>query len=192
MNLKKIILCGHSLGSYIITNYSIKYPNNIELLILLDPWGFEYDTKYDIIKYLPKINPMEILKISGIIGYILMFIFGFITMNTLFINEKRLNYLYNININNTSDVAFIKLIDYMAKPINFIDVSKINNELKIIVIYGKNSFINNKKSKLFFEKRNKNITNIITIPNIGHQVYLDKSNLFDNLLIKSCKKMIIN
>ena len=36
---KKFILCGHSLGGYFAANYALKYPNNIESLLLMSPTG---------------------------------------------------------------------------------------------------------------------------------------------------------
>lgn len=39
-NLKKIILCGHSMGGYLGCAYALNYPDRIQHLILADPWGF--------------------------------------------------------------------------------------------------------------------------------------------------------
>ena len=43
---KKFILCGHSLGGYFATNYALKYPNNIESLLLMSPTGITDIEKY--------------------------------------------------------------------------------------------------------------------------------------------------
>jgi pimeloyl-ACP methyl ester carboxylesterase len=40
LDIKEMVLLGHSFGSYLICSYSIKYPDRTKALILFDPWGF--------------------------------------------------------------------------------------------------------------------------------------------------------
>jgi alpha-beta hydrolase superfamily lysophospholipase len=54
MKLDKFVLLGHSFGGYIVTLYTLKYPQYIEKLILDDPWG-NYDLLI-IIKLLFNLN----------------------------------------------------------------------------------------------------------------------------------------
>merc|ERR1711983_96233 len=39
LNLNKINLLGHSFGGYLTASYSIKHPEHLENIILVDPWG---------------------------------------------------------------------------------------------------------------------------------------------------------
>jgi abhydrolase domain-containing protein 4 len=39
LGLKKINLLGHSFGGYLTALYALKYPENINLAVLADPWG---------------------------------------------------------------------------------------------------------------------------------------------------------
>ena len=39
MQLGGVVLCGHSFGAYIAASYALRYPRNVQQLLLVDPWG---------------------------------------------------------------------------------------------------------------------------------------------------------
>lgn len=41
MHLDRFVLLGHSLGAFVATSYSLKYPKHVKHLVLVDPWGFQ-------------------------------------------------------------------------------------------------------------------------------------------------------
>lgn len=82
MNLKEMILCGHSMGGYLATSYAITHPDRVKHLILADPWGFPHKPndvskskkgKYDLLIrtvafVLQPWNPLWMLRAAGPFG----------------------------------------------------------------------------------------------------------------------------
>ena len=77
IGLDKFILLGHSLGGYLASSYTIKYPARVKHLILADPWGFPVKPSEDNIhrhipvwvKFLGAVlspfNPLAGLRAAG-------------------------------------------------------------------------------------------------------------------------------
>lgn len=81
MNLERIVLLGHSLGSFVSSAYALRHPSRIRHLILEDPWGFlEYDessaerrSKYPlwtktVLGLLGHVNVMSTFRAAGPYG----------------------------------------------------------------------------------------------------------------------------
>lgn len=75
MKIDKFILLGHSLGAYISSSYTIKYPDRVQHLVLADPWGFP-DKPPDMVDKVPRwiriigtltsrFNPLAVLRAAG-------------------------------------------------------------------------------------------------------------------------------
>jgi len=80
MGLEKICLLGHSFGGFLVANFSLRYPANVERLILADPWGM-VGKPADVVERLPgplifraffsvvkNFNPLGALRASGPVG----------------------------------------------------------------------------------------------------------------------------
>jgi pimeloyl-ACP methyl ester carboxylesterase len=78
MNLDKFILVGHSLGAFLASSYSIKHPERVKHLVLVDPWGFQEKMANRastlpswirvILKLAQPFNPLAGLRAAGPLG----------------------------------------------------------------------------------------------------------------------------
>lgn len=77
MKIEKMALLGHSLGAYLVSAYALKYPEKIQHLFLIDPWGFP-DKPGDserskriptwaraVAKVLSPFNPLAVVRAAG-------------------------------------------------------------------------------------------------------------------------------
>lgn len=75
MKLDKMVLLGHSLGAYIASAYALKYPEKIQHLFLVDPWGFpklsrseynEIPLRFRVVaKLMSPFNPLAVVRAAG-------------------------------------------------------------------------------------------------------------------------------
>ncbi|XP_028351408.1 (Lyso)-N-acylphosphatidylethanolamine lipase isoform X4 [Physeter macrocephalus] len=77
MGIPSMILLGHSLGGFLATSYSIKYPDRVKHLILVDPWGFPLRPTDPsqirapptwvkaVASVLGRSNPLAVLRVAG-------------------------------------------------------------------------------------------------------------------------------
>ena len=79
LGLEKFILLGHSLGGFITCSYALQYPERVQHLILVDPWGFPEKPSDNDQVYMPRwvkmlgavlspFNPLAGLRVAGPLG----------------------------------------------------------------------------------------------------------------------------
>ena len=186
LNLKSIIICAHSFGCYVSTNYYNKYPDNVKALILVEPWNFSDNriNNYSIIQKLPIFNFINLLKTFQPISYYFMFIISYYICSKISKHLKNknniFNYIYYLNISSTADIGFFSIIDnyfYPKKPL------QINNpDLPLFIIYGKETWLDIKSGIKFAYNRNKN-TKLYIIPNAAHEVFVEQLHEFTSIII---------
>jgi pimeloyl-ACP methyl ester carboxylesterase len=178
LNLKSIILCGHSFGCYLIINYYNKYSLNVKSLILIEPWNFSDKRENKLIYKLPAINFIKFLKFLKPLSYYLMYLLSFDICKNISINLKNdiFNYLYYINISSTGEQGFFSIIESFFYPIKPLKIK--DNNIKIKIIYGENTWLDIVSGIEFYKKRKRN-TQLFIIKNCAHQLYGEQ---LDNLI----------
>lgn len=80
MNIRKAIFVGHALGGFIATSYSLKNPERVSHLILVDPWGLPERSAHTerylvipgwaklVVNLLHPFNPLGVLRAAGPLG----------------------------------------------------------------------------------------------------------------------------
>ena len=76
LNIKKMILLGHSFGGFLSSSYALKYPEYTKGLILADTWGFSVRDKTVQYPFLIKvaitlakyISPFSMIRATGPLG----------------------------------------------------------------------------------------------------------------------------
>ena len=125
LNLDKIILLGHSFGGYLATSYALKYPEYLEKLLLVDPWGMnqkpsdiveKYNVSFGVrmlFKVVKRLNPLSGLRALGPLGPRLIprFRQDMVDKFTSLVGEDNSgivpSYIYHCNAHNpTGEAAF--------------------------------------------------------------------------------------
>ncbi|XP_050674752.1 1-acylglycerol-3-phosphate O-acyltransferase ABHD5 isoform X3 [Leptidea sinapis] len=208
VNLNNFILLGHSLGGYIATAYALKYPERVRHLILAEPWGFPekpanvYE-KYQVPLWIRAIatalqpfNPLWAVRAAGPAGKWL------VSKTRPDISRKYMSYvpdaetvipeyIYQCNSQTPSgESAFHALVHGWgwAKNPMLYRVDKLDPNLPITVLYGSRSWVDNGTGRLITESRPGSVTHEHVINGAGHHIYLDKSELFNKIVIEACAR----
>lgn len=202
MNLKEMILLGHSFGGYIVCSYALKYPDYVKSLLLADPWGFsEYseEEKPDtpiplwinlIVKSSQYVSPMAVFRWSGQLGVQIFkqlrpdFRKKFMTI----MDDPELiySYLYYVNnLNPTGEAGFKAVSRYFgfAKNPMIRRIDKIKSHIPIGFIYGSRSWIDCAAGYSAVYLRQSCYqgaqVSVEIITGAGHHVYADRPKEFN-------------
>lgn len=201
MELEEFILLGHSLGGFISSSYTIKYPNCVRHLILADPWGFpgksevrEIPMKYRVIATIAKpFNPLAIMRVAGPWGPDLIKRFrgdlhekflGKLQDDTIY------DYIYHCNARAPSgESAFRAMSDKLGRATNpMVDrIQQIHNDIAITMIHGENSWIKRDAAYQVKEIRKDSNVDIKVISDAGHHVYADEWDAFNQTVQNICR-----
>ncbi|KAM9070523.1 (Lyso)-N-acylphosphatidylethanolamine lipase isoform 2-T2 [Sarcophilus harrisii] len=159
MGIPNMILLGHSLGGFLATSYSIKYPERVKHLILVDPWGFPLRPTDPseirapptwvkaLVSVLGRSNPLAVLRVAGPWGpgLIQRFRPDFKRKFADFFDDDTISeYIYHCNAQNPSgETAFKAMMEsfgWARRPM-LERIHLIRKDVPITMIYGANTWI---------------------------------------------------
>ncbi|XP_045048391.1 (Lyso)-N-acylphosphatidylethanolamine lipase isoform X4 [Desmodus rotundus] len=165
MGIPSMILLGHSLGGFLATSYSIKYPERVKHLILVDPWGFPLRPTDPseirapptwvkaVASVLGRSNPLAVLRVAGPWGPGLVQRFrpDFKRKFADFFEDDTISeYIYHCNAQNPSgETAFKSMMEsfgWARRPM-LERIHLIRKDVPITMIYGANTWIDRSTGK---------------------------------------------
>ncbi|XP_054477287.1 1-acylglycerol-3-phosphate O-acyltransferase ABHD5 isoform X2 [Anoplopoma fimbria] len=207
VGLESMILLGHNLGGFLAVSYSIKYPDRVKHIVLVEPWGFpeqpdtvEADRPIPVwIKALGAMfspfNPLAGLRLVGPLGPTLVqtlrpdFKKKF---STMFADNTATEYIYHLNVQTPSgETAFKKMtvnFGWAARPM-LPRMDQLQPKIPITIIYGSRSSIDSNSCSTIKEIRPQSHVKIIVIRGAGHYVYADQPEDFNHRVLQACEEV---
>ncbi|XP_069777076.1 1-acylglycerol-3-phosphate O-acyltransferase ABHD5 isoform X1 [Narcine bancroftii] len=205
VGMEKMILLGHNFGGYLAAAYTIKYPQRVKHLILVEPWGFperlnhcEQERPMPMwIKALGAIlspfNPLAGLRMAGPLGPFLVQRlrpdfkqkFSSICEDENTVTE----YIYHCNAQTPSGETAFKNMTIpfgWAKQPMLLRINQMQEDISITIIYGARSCIDGISRKQIKALRPKSLVNVVAIRGAGHYVYADQPEDFNQTVLKIC------
>ncbi|XP_052233375.1 (Lyso)-N-acylphosphatidylethanolamine lipase-like [Dreissena polymorpha] len=212
IKIDKMALLGHSLGGYLASAYSIKYPENREQLFLVDPWGFPEESEFEtepfrrvptVLKEFDRIFMYEILAVfraAGPLGPRLMKLIFYkirTKFDKVFDDNTILDYIYHCNAQRpTGEAAFRTLshapnYDNAKRPMVYRGkLAEIHKDIPITFINGSHTWLDTTWMDGF--QRNGKALDVVVIKDADHHVHADKPVDFNNVINKYLDKMDVD
>ena len=202
MQIPKMVLLGHSFGGFLASSYALKYPERLEHLILVDPWG--YDEK-------PDLQDFPLWKLS--VAYTVRFMFGPFSMIRAFgpfgewlIKNVRPDllqkyqsivdpsiisqYIYHCNNNSkpSGEEAFHRMTAVGPWPLYPIGerMKELKDDVPVTFLYGAKTWMNPIYGTIIKEHRKNSYTNVKIVDNAGHHIYTDNASEFNKSVLDAC------
>ncbi|ESO87802.1 hypothetical protein LOTGIDRAFT_219704 [Lottia gigantea] len=207
LNLEKFILIGHSLGAFLASSYTIKYPKSVQHLILADAWGFPEKAPASqqqgrlpswirlLVKVLTPFNPLAGLRAAGPWGPGLVKRFRpdlQDTFSEVFDDDTIFTYIYHCNAQTPSGECAFKNMTIpfgWAKYPMINRISELPSHLPMTMIYGSRSWIDRSIGHRVKYIRNDSFVDVQIVVGAGHHVYADKPEIFNNIVNRICDKI---
>uniref|UniRef100_A0A914XWD0 AB hydrolase-1 domain-containing protein n=1 Tax=Panagrolaimus superbus TaxID=310955 RepID=A0A914XWD0_9BILA len=206
MKIDKMILIGHSLGGYLAAAYALKYSENIQHLILIEPWGIDEKPEKLQPGIMPwwrnlfknVVYPCIILSLTRICG---PFAKSFLREQFPDLPRRHqisesdsdniYEYFYQINAQKPTGETTVKTLSefgYAKNPI-IQRIVELNSNLPITFIYGDLSACKSSTGFKIKEMRSKSYVDVNVVKGVAHHPHIDKKEEF-NILIKNINHFI--
>lgn len=204
MKIPKFILSGLSLGGYIASLYALEHPDNIEHLILSEPYAMTDSQDYSKLTLSQKmflttfqtINPLAFLRAFGPYRELLFsasrckLIKSFKTANDD--HESFVKYMIQVNSNPeaTGEMALWKLVRNISNVVigeKF--QASLSPDIPLTFLNGETTWLNTSYQIDIKESRPNSFTNIVTIKNVEHDLPIGNNREFNQAVNEACKTL---
>lgn len=206
MNIKNMILLGHSMGGFIASSYALSYPDRVKHLILADPWGFpEKPSDALSSKQIPlwvralahaltPLNPLWALRAAGPFGqWVVQKTRPDIMRKFSPTIEDDINlipqYIHQCNAQYPSgESAFHTMMESFgwAKHPMIHRIKDVRHDIPMTFIYGTRSWIDSSSGEKIKAQRGDSVVDIKVVNGAGHHVYADKPDIFNRYVNETC------
>uniref|UniRef100_A0A3P9IB15 1-acylglycerol-3-phosphate O-acyltransferase ABHD5 n=2 Tax=Oryzias latipes TaxID=8090 RepID=A0A3P9IB15_ORYLA len=199
VGLEEMMLLGHNLGGYLAAAYTLKHPNRVKHLLLVEPWGFparpDNPNHYSIPVWIRAMgaimspfNPLAGLRLAGPLGPMLVQTIrsDFKQKYSSVLDDNTVSdYIYHLNAQTPSgETAFKNMtIPYgWAKRPMLERIHQVQAHIPISFIYGSRSSIDSKSGCALKETRPD--VGITVIRGAGHYVFADQPEDFNQTVLQ--------
>lgn len=200
------VMLGHSFGGFLSCLYTLKHPDQVNHLILADPWGVpkkpdDWENKlsptFKMFKALfSMVNPLGIVRAAGPYGPSLIArVRGDIAEKFSDLYEDTgvvSNYIYHLNAQEPSgETAFFTLTQTMvfaATPLEARELEKrLRPDLPVTLIYGEHTWMD-KRAGSELKSKLGDRAQMYSMRDCGHHIYADDHHTFNLLVLQSILK----
>uniref|UniRef100_A0A452DRT7 (Lyso)-N-acylphosphatidylethanolamine lipase n=1 Tax=Capra hircus TaxID=9925 RepID=A0A452DRT7_CAPHI len=200
MGIPSMILLGHSLGGFLATSYSIKYPDRVKHLILVDPWGFPLrpadpsqvrapPTWFKAVaSVLGRSNPLAVLRVAGPWGEGQRYCPSLRETHRLTFYAVAFTHrlaLFCFPSGETAFKAMMESFGWARRPM-LERIHLIRKDVPITMIYGANTWIDTSTGKKVKLQRPDSYVRDLEIEGASHHVYADQPHIFNAVVEEIC------
>ncbi|XP_070840789.1 1-acylglycerol-3-phosphate O-acyltransferase ABHD5-like [Chaetodon trifascialis] len=199
VGLEEMVLLGHNLGGYLSAAYTLKYPQRVKHLLLVEPWGFPARPENPNHNSIPvwiramgavmsPFNPLAGLRLAGPLGPMLVQTIRSDfkqKYSSVFDDNTVSDYIYHVNAQTPSgETAFKNMtIPYgWAKRPMLERIGQVQAGIPISFIYGSRSSIDSDSGYAF--KKTRPDVEIRVIRGAGHYVFADQPDDFNQAVLQ--------
>lgn len=211
VDLRKAIFIGHGLGGFIAASYTLKFPERVAHLVLVDPWGLPERSSHTerhlvipswakmAVNLLHPFNPLGVLRAAGPLGPHLVRKFR-PDLRKKFdhvISDRKVvpAYMYHMNTQTPSGEAgfrcMMNSLGWARHPM-LKRMAQIRPSIAITFVYGSRSWVDKGPGVRVKHMRPHSSTEVEVVEGAGHHVYGDKPDEFNKLIIAVAEQVDVS